>query len=284
MKRPLFSLFFAFFVALAILPSARAQQASNTAPASGGGVDVDGIIRAFTAKETQFRKALNEYSFKRDAVIQTLGLGGQISGEYKRVSQFVFDDSGRRYEKILFFPMPTMAEITITAEDLEDLSGVTPFALEAAKANLYKFSYVGKERLDEIDTYIFDVAPKVMPDPKKTKERFFMGRIWVDQQELQIVKARGKGVPEDKNNKYATFETYREQIDGKFWFPTYSYADDELVFGNGQAVHLRARVKYTDFERLSGKVRIIEDTAPGEGIPANTTTPAKPAPSPTPKP
>ena len=67
-----------------------------------------------------------------------------------------------------------------------------------------------------------------MPDPKKTKERLFSGRIWVDDQDLQIVKTKGKGVPETKNNKFPTVETYREHIDGRYWFPTYSYADEEL--------------------------------------------------------
>lgn len=219
---------------------------------------IDEIVRAFTAKETRFRQALNQYAFKRDARVQTIGMGGQVTGEYHRVSLFTFDDAGNRFEKINFFPMPTLTEITITAQDLEDLGGVNPFALEASKLNAYSFKYVGKEKIDELDLYVFDVGPKIAPDPKKVKERFFQGRIWVDQQDLQIVKARGKGVPEDKNNKYATFETYREQIDGKYWFPTYTYADDELVFDNGTSVRLRMLVKYTDFVVGRGKVTITE--------------------------
>ncbi len=223
--------------------------------------NIEAIIRAFSAKETEFRQALNQYSFKRDAVIQTIGMGGQITGEYHRVSQFVFDDQGNRYEKIIFFPVPTLTEITVTPEDLEDLGGIQPFALEASKIDKYDIKYVGKERIDEIDTYVFDVAPKVMPDPKKSKERFFQGRIWVDDRDLQIVKARGKGVPEGKQ-RFPTFETYRENIDGRYWFPTYTYADDELVFDSGQTVHVRMRVRYTDFEKFRSKVRVIEEDEP----------------------
>jgi RNA polymerase sigma-70 factor (ECF subfamily) len=202
------------------------------------GLDVERIIRTFTAKETEFRQALNGYAFRRDAVIQTIGMGGQITGEYHRTSQFVFA-GGERFEKITYFPQPTLTEISFTQEDLEDLGGVQPFALEASKINLYNFTYAGKERLDELDTYIFDVQPKVVP--KKVSERFFQGRIWVDEKDLQIVKVRGKGVPEGKQ-RFPTFETYREQIDGKFWFPTYTFADDELVFPKGQTVHLRMRM------------------------------------------
>ncbi len=209
-------------VAIAQQTNAAAKGPAATAaviPSALPAAQVDEIVRAFTAKETRFRQALNSYAFKRDALVQTIGMGGQVTGEYHRVSLFTFDDLGNRFEKINFFPMPTLTEMSITAQDLEDLGGVNPFALEASKINAYNFKYVGKEKIDELDLYVFDVGPKIMPDPKKVKERMFQGRIWVDQNDLQIVKARGKGVPEDKNNKYATFETYREQIDGKYWFP-----------------------------------------------------------------
>jgi len=224
---------------------------------------IDDIIRKVTAKETQFRRALYSYAFKRDALVQEIGMGGQVIGEYHRVSEFTFDDSGNRYEKIAFFPMPTFGGMT--PEDLEDLGGVNPYALEAAKLNQYNFKYVGKERIDELDLFVFDVAPKITPDAKKTKERFFLGRIWVDDRDFQIVKTKGKGIPETKANKFPIVETYREQIDGKFWFPTYSYADDDLVFDNGTDLRIRMRVKYTDYIVGHGKVTIteLEEVKPG---------------------
>jgi hypothetical protein len=261
-------------VAAALLASASAAQtgtpqggaaSSAVVNRSGAPEDTARIIRAFTQRETLFRKALNEYGFTRDAVIQTLAWGGQISGEYHRTSRFVFDDSGNRFEKILFFPIPTVKAIQVTPEDIEDLGGVEAFALEASKINEYAFAYVGREKIDEIGTYVFDVTPKILSDQKrldvlkksKSTERYFQGRIWVEDQDYQIVKARGKGVPEF-DQRFPTFETYREQIDGKYWFPTYSYADDELTFKNGDSVHVRMRIKYTDFQLLKGKLTIIE--------------------------
>src|SRR5256712_8384701 len=240
------------------------QSAANTrvtAPSTAGSANltqaqIDDIIHKFAAKETEFRHALNSYAFKRDALIQVLGMGGQVAGEYHRVSDFTFDDQGNRYEKINFFPMATFAGVT--PEDLEDLGGVNPFALEAAKLPQYNFKFAGKEKIDELDLYVFDVTPKVMPDPKKTKERFFTGRIWVDDRDLQIVKSKGKAVPETKNNKFPVVETYREQIDGRYWFPTYVYADDDLIFDNGQDMRIRMQVKYTDFKVGRGKVTITE--------------------------
>jgi TonB family protein len=199
-------------------------------------------------------------------------MGGQVVGEYHRVSDFTFDDQGNRYEKINFFPLSNIGEV-ITAEDLEDLGGVNPFALEASKLGLYNFKYVGKERIDELDLYVFDVAPKVAPDAKKTKDRFFLGRIWVDDQDLQIVKSKGKAIPETKTNKFPVVETYREQIDGKYWFPTYAYADDDLIFDNGTDMRIRMQVKYTNYIIGHGKVTITEldEVKPGS-IQSDTTS------------
>ena len=257
-----FTLVLTISVSNASVPS-RAQVAPRAAAAAdaSGAVDVERIIRAFTAKETQFRKALNGYTFTRDALIQTIGFGGQVTGEYNRISQFTFNDAGERFERITRFPAPTLTEVSFTNEDLEDLGGVQPFALEASKINLYNFTYVGREKVDELDTHVFDVAPKVMP--KKITERFFQGRVWVESNDLQIVKVRGKGVPEGKQ-RFPIFETYREQIDGKYWFPTYTYADDQLVFPNNQVVHIRMKVRYADYKQFKGRVRVIEEGNPGD--------------------
>jgi hypothetical protein len=296
---------FVLAAAALLTPLAAPAQTQQPASASTGGapsvvnrsgapVDVDKIIRTFAAREAEFRKALNEYSFKRDAVLQTIAMGGQISGEYHRVSRFVFDDSGNRYEKILYFPLSTLTAITVSPEDLEDLGGVQAFALENGKLHEYDFSYVGKEKIDDLDLFVFDVSPKIMKDERRLKElkkskkpeRFFEGRIWVDDQDFQIVKARGKGVPEF-DQRFPTFETYREMIDGKYWFPTYSFADDELIFKSGQSVRVRLRVKFEEFERLRGKVRVVEEGEPGvldknvkdpEEKPTPTPTPSRPKP------
>lgn len=219
----------------------RPAEPTNTLSAA----EIDRIIRTFTAKEVRFRQALNQYSFNRDALVQSLGMGGQITGEYHRVSYFTFDDHGVRYEKIIRFPTPSFGGIT--PEYLDDLGGVNPFALEPSKLDEYNFKYLGKEKIDELNLYVFDVIPKGITDPKKTKERLFTGRVWVDDQELQIVRTRGKGVPETKTNKFPTVDTYREEIDGRYWFPTYSYADEELIFDNGDSLHVRLKVRYSDF-------------------------------------
>jgi hypothetical protein len=266
--------FLFFFLSTTTLVWAQGSANSSGSPSQA---EVDRIIKAFSAKEGQFRHALNEYSFKRDAVLQSLGMGGQITGEYHRVSTFTFDDQGNRYEKISYFPMPSFQGIT--QEDIDDLGGIQPFALEPSKVAEYDFKYVGKEKIDELNLYVFDVTPKVMPNPKKTKERLFSGRIWVDDQDLQIVKTKGKGVPETKSNKFPIVETYREQIDGRYWFPTYPYADEELIFDKGEPLHIRMKVRYSDFELARAKVKIIEvddPDAPKKQTKPPATSPRKP--------
>ena len=258
-------------LALVVL-SALTVSAQTAANGPTDSAEIDRIIKAFTAKEIEFRHALNSYSFKRDALVQKIGLGGQVTGEYHRVSTFTFDDQGNRYEKISFFPMSTMPEIT--QQDIQDMEGIKPFALEPSKIDQYNIRYVGKEKIDELDLYIFDVTPKVVPKFSKTQERFFSGRIWVDDKELQIVKTKGKGVPEDKNNKFPTVETYRENIDGRYWFPTYSYADEELIFENGFSLHVRLKIRYTDFTPTRATLKVTEIGETDD--PATSTGVAKP--------
>lgn len=274
-KSPKSALGFVFVLLVAAASVFGQGNAINSAPLSQA--EIDRIISTFTGKEVQFRQALLEYSFKRDALMQSMGMGGQVTGEYHRESLFTFDASGVRYEKITKFPMSSLQ--SITQEDLDDLGGISPFALEPAKVGQYDIRYVGKEKIDELNLYVFDVSPKVVPDPKKSKERLFLGRVWVDQEELQIVKTRGKGVPETKVNKFPNVETYREQIDGRYWFPTYSYADEELLFDSGDTLHIRMRVKYSDYFFARAKVKIIEvddPDAPKKETKPPATPPRKP--------
>jgi TonB family protein len=259
---------------LALAPYQASGQQTIDSSGSLSSAEINRIVTTFTKKEVEFRQALSKYTFKRDALVQSVGMGGQITGEYRRVSTFLFDEQGNRGEKIRFAPFATFAGVT--PEDIDDLGGVNPFALEPSKIDRYSFKYVGKEKIDELSLYVFDVAPKVIPDPK-TKERLFLGRIWVDDQQLQIVKSRGKGVPETKINKFPNVETYRQEIDGKYWFPTYSYADEELVFDSGEVLHIRMKVLYSEFVLPHTKVIITEADGPE---PAATPTPGVTSPQP----
>lgn len=217
--------------------------------------DIEKVIKSFAAKEAEFQEARNLYTFRQEVRIQTLSEGDRVNGEYYRVSEILFDDSGRRYEKIVKFPQPTLQGLIITPTDLKDLAETQPFSLTTKELHKYQIGYVGKEKIDELDTYVFDVRPRSIPKYKRGGERVFAGRIWVDDQDLQIVKTFGKGLPEG-DERFPKFETYRENIDGKYWFPTYTFADDVLDFGRGYLIHMRMEVKYTKYKKFSSDVKI----------------------------
>src|SRR3982751_1737572 len=270
MKKSILSgiiLLFAAFTALS-------QTVSSIQRSSLSQSETNRIVQKFTENEKQFRSALNEYIFSRSATVQTVGIGGNITGTFRRDSDMTFNGDGSRIEKITFFPVPSLTEISVTPEDLEDLGGVNPFALEPSSISLYDFTFVGKEKIDDLNLFVFDVTPKAIPDPKKSKLRLFTGRVWVDDTDLMIVKSKGKAVPETKQNKFPVVETWRENIDGKYWFPSFASSDDELVFDNGNSVRLKMRVKFTDYKLGRTDVRILDD---------DETPAAKPSPSPTPK-
>ena len=268
----------AFFISVSCLLSVITVfgQGSNIVKADLSKAEIDQIVKKFTANEGAFREALTNYVFNRSATVQTVGMGGQVTGTYRRDSFMTFTGEGQRFERINYFPVSTLTEISVTPEDLEDLGGVNPFALEPRSIDQYNFTYLGKEKIDDLNLHVFEVAPKVIPDPKKSKLRLFVGRIWVDDRDLMIVKSKGKAVPEDKNNKYPIVETWRTNVDGKYWFPAYTAADDHLDF-NGLVVHLRMKVKYDDYKLGRTDVTIVgEEPAPGDAKPAASPTPKKP--------
>lgn len=238
--------------------SAFAQQPSNIVKTNLSQTEIDRIVKTFTENEKKFRSALTEYVFNRNATIQTIGMGGQITGVYQRQSFMALRPNGERYEKITYFPMSTIKEIQITNTDIEDLGGVNAFALEPGTVSQYDFTFIGKEKIDDLNLYVFDVSPKIMPDPKSGL-RLFQGRIWVDDRDLMIVKSKGKGVPEDKNSKYPVVETWRENVEGKYWFPAYATSDDELVFDSGFSIKMKIRVKYTDYTKGTTDVIVLDE-------------------------
>lgn len=266
------SAIFALLVLCLSAISAISQTADNIVKKDLSPAEIERIIKKVTENESYFREALTTYVFNRFATLQMIGMGGQVAGEYRRDSYMAFNPDGSRFEKVLFAPVATTPPGMVTPEDLEDLGGVNPFALEPRFVSQYNFTFAGMEHIDELDLYVFDVTPKVIPDPKKSKLRLFTGRIWVDKDDLMIVKSKGKAVPETKDNKFPIVETYRENIDGKYWFPTYAYANDTLFFDKADALHIRMKVKYTDYRLGRSDVKILDDDEP-----------VKPSPTPTPK-
>ncbi len=217
-------------------------------------VDPNEVIRKFAAKETEFQKARENYTYRQTLKITELDPDGTPGGKYELVEDVLFSPDGKRTEHVVRAPAPTLRNILLTPEDEQDLRNVQPFVLNSSDIQKYDVRYLGKQNVDEIPCYTFSVKPRTMVKG----ERYFEGQIWVDDRDLQIVKTYGKGVgllKRGSDNQFPKFETYRQQIDGKYWFPTYTTADDTLQFANGPQ-RIKMVVKYEDYKQFKSDVNI----------------------------
>lgn len=220
------------------------------------------IIRKFSENETAFAKARELYTYRQTARVHVLDQGGRVAERYDIVSDIVFSAEGKRTERVVRAPVSTLQSIQLTPEDEQDLRSVQPFVLTSKDIDNYNVRYLGKETLDEIDCYAFAVRPKTM----LTGQRYFAGIVWVDERDLQVVKSYGRGTGVRKkgfDNQFPKFETFREQVDGKFWFPTYTVANDTLNFENN-SVRIRMTVRYEDYKQFGSDTKIIFGDPVGE--------------------
>lgn len=243
---------------LAVLPlAAQEGPLENTPPKD---LTVEEIIQRFAAKEKEFKEARDQYTYRQDVKVETVD-GDTITGQYREVFDVIFDDSGKRMENVVFAPQSTLSNggLEMDEGDVQDLRHRMPFVLTSDEVNEYNILYAGQQQEDELHCYVFDIAPKQIVG----KKRYFQGRIWVDDHDFQIVKTYGKGVPEiipkkkgKEEHLYPKFTTWRQQIDGKYWFPVFTKADDELHF-QLQDIHIREIVKYEDYKRFGSNVKIL---------------------------
>ena len=254
-----------FFAALAIADTGEGAL-DTTAPK---GIAPEQIIQKFAAKEKEFNEARDRYTWRQTVKVQTVD-GDTIDGEYQLITDELFDDKGRRIQRVVYAPQSTLQKISISPNDVKDFEKGYPFVLTTDELPLYNITYAGQQRVDELDTYVFDVAPKKIEKDK----RYFEGRIWVDNRDLQIVKTKGKNVPDihgKQEDLSPPFETYREQVDGKYWFPTYTRAEGTLQFKNGD-VRVRQIMKYQNYKRYGSDVKI---TYEGQELPPEKGKPKK---------
>ena len=237
----------------------------------------DQIIQKFAAKESEFRQAMGQYTYTRSVKIETLNDDNQPDGAYQQVTDISYDGKGAKLEHVTFAPANTLERLIMTPADMSDIEHRLPFVLTTEDLPLYNITYVGRQKVDDLDNYVFDVAPKRI----EKGQRYIQGRIWVEQRDLQIVVVNAKNVPDDLRPGHEDlslpFTTYREQVDGQFWFPVYSKADGVLHFSGGKGymsedVHLRSIVKYSNYKRFGTSIKI---TFQGQDISTNTQQPAQ---------
>ncbi len=237
---------------------------------------IDEIIKTFAENEKAFADARSVYTYHQTARIQELDGRGKEIGRWETISDIIFDKDNTRTERVVRAPLPSLKVIQLTPEDLKDLKDIQPFVLTSDSIDKYYVRYLGKEKLDELNCYAFAVKPKKM----EKGERYFSGIVWVDDEDLQVVRTYGRGVGlANKEQAFPKFETTRSRIDGKYWFPVYTIAEDTLYFPNGDQQRIRQVVKYEDYKRFVAESKILDDV---EEVPSPSATPAKPAPAPAP--
>ena len=236
-------------------------------------------------REAAFAHARESYTFRQSVKVDTLDEDtGKVDGEYQQVTDITFSKEGKREEHVVFAPQNTLERVMMSPTDFDEIEHRLPFILTTDDLPKYDVTYLGRQKVDELDTYVFEAGPKVLEKNK----HYFQGKVWVDQQDFQIVLINGMTVPQDTRKGHEDlqppFTTYYEQVDGKYWFPTYTKAEGNLHFAaqNGalsQDVHIRNIVKFTDYKQFRATSRIIYD---GQDITNNKDTPddkgAKPAP------
>ena len=228
-------------------------------------IPAEQIIKQFAAKESEFQDALNHYTYRRVAKVDTIDDdNGKVDGEWYEVDDVIFDPGGARMEKVVDAPPSTLTRVMMSPSDLQDIQHGYPFVLTTQDLPKYNVQYVGRQKVDELDCYVFDVSPKTI----EKHQRYLDGRIWVDAHDLQIVVTNGRMVPDDtkkgEEDLHPPFMTWRQQIDGHYWFPVYTKGEGILHFsgGNGymdQDVHIRDVIKYTDYKRFGSSTKIIYD-------------------------
>jgi hypothetical protein len=237
--------------------------------------DIERIIKVFADNEAAFALARENYTYRQTARIQELDEGGYPGGKYEVVEDIIFNAEGRRTQRVVRAPAPTLRNVLLTPEDQKDLQDVLPFVLTSKDIDKYHVRYIGRETVDEISAYVFAVRPKTM-EPGK---RYFAGLIWVDDRDLMIVKTYGRStgiIKKGTDQQFPKFETYREQIDGKYWFPTYTIANSILRFQSGDQ-RIKLSVKYEDYKQFKSDVKITFGSEVGsDPAPAAPATPATP--------
>jgi len=216
--------------------------------------EIQTIIERFAAKEAAFAKARENYTYRQHYRFDELDASSRSSGRMEMVADIVFTAEGKRTERVVFAPMNTLQRIQFTPEDEQDIRNIQPFVLTTKELPNYEITYLGRENVDEIGCYVFAVRPKQMAEGT----RYFAGQIWVDDRDMQIVKTYGRAVGVGKrvqNQRFPKFETYREQIDGKYWFPTYTVSNDTLNFETG-AVPIKMVITYKDYKQFKAESTI----------------------------
>ena len=150
----------------------------------------------------------------------------------------------------------TIKNLVLTEEDFADIRNIQPLVLTEDRLWNYETKFRGDEKIDDVDCWVLQVRPRQILQG----QRFFDGMIWVDKKDYNIVRMEGQAVPQIRTTKsenlFPRFTTIRKPLDGKHWFPVYTYADDTLQFRTGPQ-RIRLRIAYSSYKRFGAESTLI---------------------------
>jgi hypothetical protein len=228
---------------LAVAPAAAQQTDQPTRP-------LEEILQRAAEKESAYATAHALYAYRLVVKVQELDEASQVIGEYEQQSEVSFDPSGRRKQRLLGNPHNDLAYLKISRIELEDLEGLPLYILTPQQIPEYDVTYLGRERVGEVDTYLLRLAPKGVAH---AGDRLFEGLIWVDARQLDIVRAFGRLLPPRTSNVFKglfqRMDVYRQPVDDVL-VPTYARSDDVIRALGEQAVNAKLIVRFADHERV----------------------------------
>src|ERR1700719_3067055 len=198
-------------------------------PAEPPSLPPEEIIKKFAAKEDEFVAVRPTYGARKTIRIDEFDPLGKLSGQFLMVTESIRTPDGRIVNKVIEHPQSTLHVFALEPEDVKELERIPQFPLNSAQLAKYDLKYIGEELIDEIETYIFKVTPRALD----RAHAYLDGLVWIDTKYLEVVKTYGRWVNELGDVKFAampftTFETFRENVDGKYWFPNYERADETI--------------------------------------------------------
>lgn len=214
------------------------------------------LARLAAHRETETEAERNEYTYRQTVTLDELDSSGGIRGSYSEVRDIIFSPTHERTEQLLGKPRNGLKNLILTDEDFADIRDIQPLVLTEDRLWNYQTTFKGEETIDDVDCWVLQVTPRQILDG----QRLFDGMVWLDKKEYNVVRMSGQAVPQIRTlkseNLFPRFTTIRKPVDGKHWFPVYTYADDVLQFKSGPQRE-RLRIAYSDYKRFGAESTFI---------------------------
>jgi hypothetical protein len=199
--------------------------------------------------ESETQRAREHYTYRQSVTVEELSDRGSMLGQYHEVRDVIFSPTEDRTEQMIGQPLLTLKNLKLTDEDFADIRNIQPFVLVDELFPIYETKFRGDEKIDDTDCYVLAVRPRQI----LSGQRLFDGMLWIKKDALASIRSEGQAVPQvrtmKQENLFPRFTTVRQTVDGKHWFPIFTYADDTLPFRTGPQ-RIRLKIHYSNYKRF----------------------------------